>query len=413
MKPVSRQRLSLIIILTIVLLSGLGMSLIFPVIPYLVEPYAGSPSSLALWVGILEAAYAACALFAAPFLGSLSDRIGRKPVLVISLAGSALAWTIFGIGGALWVFLAARLVAGVFGGDLSVAFAYLADITPAEERAKRFGLAGAMVGVGTLVGPALGGLLSPIGLAVPVFATAGITALTAVLALVALPESLAEERRSDEVNVTDLNPIPQVMAAARRPGMPRLIAGFAVLSLTMSMFVSNVAVLALDAVGWQPVQLGALLSAVGLTDIIVQGVLLSFLIKLFGERGVIFGGLAGIAVASGLLVLVGSLAATGALLVAGGLLYATAEGSTTATLQGVLSQNAGDDEQGSLAGGLSAAGSATQLVGPLLAGVLYSQISRTAPYFLGIVLIVVTMAVLVPSRTLQLTSARTAADPAA
>jgi DHA1 family tetracycline resistance protein-like MFS transporter len=407
MNPTQRsQRLALLIVLTIALLSAVGMSLVFPVIPFLVEPYAGSPSSLALWVGLLQAAYAGSSLLAAPILGSLSDRVGRKPVLVVCLAGGAVAWTIFGMGGALWIFLVSRLIAGLFAGDLSVAYAYLADITRAEDRARRFGIAGAVFGVGFLVGPAIGGLLSPLGLAVPVFATAAITAATAVLALVALPESLAHENRTSRLTVADLNPIRPLLAAAHRPGMPRLLAVFAILTLALTIFVSNIPILALDAVGWGPVQLGSLLSAVGLVDIVVQGFLLGFLIRLVGERGVMIGGLIGVVAASALLVLVGSVLPASWLLVAGSLVYATAEGATTSTLQGVLSKSVGDDEQGSLAGGLTSTSSAMQLVGPLVAGVLYARISRTAPYIVGMVAVLLTLALLLPVRTRSVPEAR-------
>ena len=195
---VRSQRLPLVIILAVSFLSTVGMALVFPVLPFLVGSHIGDAGSTAFWVGILEAVYAACAFVAAPFLGALSDRIGRRPVLIVSLIGSAIGWVLFGLGGALWVLFFARIVDGLTAGDMSVAFAYLADITAPEDRARRFGLAGAIGGVGFLVGPAIGGLLASVSLAAPMFAAAAVSVLTAILAAVVLPESLdpASERSS-------------------------------------------------------------------------------------------------------------------------------------------------------------------------------------------------------------------------
>src|SRR5262249_26660280 len=157
------------------------------------------------------------------------------------------------------------------------------------------------------------------------------------LALVALPESLSVTDRTTRLTVRDLNPVRPLLEAARRPGMTRLIGVFALLTLALTLFASTIPVLALDALGWGPIHLGGVLSAVGLVDIIVQGVLLGVLIRLVGARGVMIGGLVGLMGACIGLVLVGSLVPASWLLVAASLLFATAEGATTATLQGVLS----------------------------------------------------------------------------
>jgi DHA1 family tetracycline resistance protein-like MFS transporter len=133
------------------------------------------PSTLALWVGVLQSAYALCAFISAPYLGALSDRVGRRPILVISLLGSAAGYVLFGIGGAIWVLVVSRMTDGVTAGNAAVIFAYVADVTHPKERAARFGLLGAVGGIGFIAGPALGGLLANFGLATPVFVTAGIT----------------------------------------------------------------------------------------------------------------------------------------------------------------------------------------------------------------------------------------------
>lgn len=309
--------------------------------------------------------------------------MGRRPVLIVSLIGTSVGWVIFEIGGSLGALLLGRVIDGLTAGDMSVSFAYLADITEPEDRARRFGLAGAVGGVGTLIGPALGGFLTPFGLTVPVFLAAVVSAITAVLALVVLPESLDPARRSSAVGLHDLNPFRPLVAVVRRVELRSLLLAFALLSVAMGVVASNVSVLALDAVAWGPIQVGLLLTGVGVVDIVVQGGLLGLFLKVAGERGVVLAGFAGVGVACGLLALVGSVLPASLVLVVAGLLFAMSEGATTATLNGLLSRRVGDDEQGWLAGGMSAVGSATQLVVPILAGVLYAQVAPSAPYALA------------------------------
>ena len=287
------QRLPLVIILAVSFLSTVGMALVFPVLPFLVGAHVGDAGSTAFWVGILEATYAACAFVAAPFLGALSDRIGRRPVLIVSLIGSAIGWVMFGLGGALWVLLLARVIDGLTAGDMSVAFAYLADITAPEDRARRFGLAGAVGGVGFLVGPAIGGLLATVNLAAPMLAAAAVSLLTAILAAVVLPESLDPERRTTRLSLSDINPLRAIGDAVRRPGLGSLILVFALAAVPLALFGGNVPVLTKDVLSWNTVEVGLLMSGVGIVDIIVQGGLLAVMLRIMGDRGVVVGGLLG------------------------------------------------------------------------------------------------------------------------
>jgi len=383
------QRLPLVIILTVSFLSTVGMALVFPVLPFLVGSHVGDAGSTAFWVGILEAVYAACALLAAPFLGALSDRIGRRPVLIVSLVGSAIGWVMFGLGGALWVLLLARVIDGLTAGDMSVAFAYLADITAPEDRARRFGLAGAVGGVGFLIGPAIGGLLASVSLAAPLLAAGAVTAVTALLTAVALPESLDPGRRTQKISLSDVNPLRAIGDAVRRPGLGALILVFALAAVPLALFGGNVAVLTMDVLSWNTVEVGLLMSGVGIVDIIVQGGLLAVLLRIMGERGVVVGGLLGQAFGCGLIVVMAAVLPASWLFVTGALVFAMAQGATGAVLQGVLSKAVGDDEQGWLAGSLSAIGSAIQMVGPLLAGLLYLQVAPFAPYLLAVAVLVV------------------------
>jgi MFS transporter, DHA1 family, tetracycline resistance protein len=389
--PAGASRLALPIVLAITFLSALGMTIVFPVMPFIVKGYVGDPGQIALWAGILDAVYAACSLVAGPFLGALSDRIGRQPVLVVSLVGGAIGWLVLGAGGALWVLLAGRIIAGLTAGDMSVGFAYMADITAPEDRARRYGLAGAVAGVATLVGPAIGGVLAPINLAAPLFIAAGLSALTALIAFFLMPESLRAERRTSGLVMSNLNPFRTIAAALNRPALRPLLVAFGLMGFALAILATTVPVFALDVLGWGPTQVGLLLSAVGVTDIIVQGGLLGLLLRRLGEGRVVILGLGLIGIASGVLVIVGWLVPIPALLVVATLLFAASEGGTGATLQGLLSQATGEDEQGWLAGSMSAIGSIAQLVGPILAGLLYAQVSRTAPYVLIVLVAVVAM----------------------
>ncbi len=150
---------------------------------------------------------ALCAFLVAPLLGRLSDRFGRRPVIIVAAFGAVIGYLLFGIGGSIWVLLLARVIQGATAGDLPALFAYLADITPPEQRAKRFGLLGALTGVGTMIGPALGGLLAAIDISLPLFVTAGIALLIAILSIFVLPESLAPERRVKRLDLRTLHPV--------------------------------------------------------------------------------------------------------------------------------------------------------------------------------------------------------------
>src|SRR4051812_42207233 len=158
-KPGSKlSRQTLIVLVMTAFLSSMGMTIVFPVLPFIVEKYISNPDDLASTVGWLSSIYAICQFVAAPALGILSDRYGRRPILLICLIGSTLGYIIFGIGGALWVLILSRVVDGITGGDFSVLTAYVADSTEPEERGKFFGYFGAGAGAGFIVGPVIGGV---------------------------------------------------------------------------------------------------------------------------------------------------------------------------------------------------------------------------------------------------------------
>src|SRR5919109_1885038 len=178
-------------IFSVVLLDVIGFALLMPVQAYIVRQY----SDEALMVAMIPVLYAGAQFFAAPLLGKLSDRYGRRPVLLVSILGSALGYFLFGIGGALWVLFLSRLIDGFTAGNASTASAYIADVTPPQDRAKTYGFLGMAWGLGFILGPMLGGLLSEISLNAPAYAAGLLSLLSAVVGYFILPESLPKEKR--------------------------------------------------------------------------------------------------------------------------------------------------------------------------------------------------------------------------
>lgn len=375
-------------------LTTAGMTVVIPVLPFVVLRYVPNQGSLAIWVGVLETVNALCAFLVAPVLGALSDRIGRRPVIILAAFGTALGYALFGIGGSIWVLLLGRIIQGATAGDLSALFAYLADITPPEQRAKRFGLLGALSGIGTMVGPALGGLLASVNLDAPVFVTAGIALVIAVLSIFALPESLAPENRASRVRFAEIHPLKVFAGVFKRPELRGLMVGFILVTVPFAFFVNNFSVLGLDSIQWNATKIGLLTAVVGVIDIAIQGGLLRVLLPRIGERGVIVSGIVAQALGFLGLAIVGSLLAEPWLFIAGTLMLAAGQGGATAAMDGAMSTAVGDHEQGWLAGATQSLNSAIGMVAPLLAGVLYSVVAHSAPYWLGFVMMAVSAVVL-------------------
>lgn len=376
-------------LIAITMLTTAGMTVVLPVLPFVVVRYVPDPSHLAIWVGILEAVNALCAFLIAPFLGRLSDRIGRRPIIIVAAFGAVIGYLLFGIGGSIWMLLLGRIVQGATAGDLPALFAYLADITPPEQRAKRFGLLGALAGVGTMVGPALGGLLAAIDVSLPVFATAGFALIIALLTVFLLPESLAPDKRATELTLSDMHPLRVYREVFARRELRPLLLGLVFLTVPFLFFVNNFSVLALDSIAWTATNVGLVTAAVGIIDIIIQGLLLGFLVKRLGERGVVVSGVIAQAFGMLALALVASVFAQPILFIIGTLVLAAGQGAATATMDAILSNAVGPDEQGWLAGAVQSLNSGLGVIAPIVAGTLYALVAHSAPYWLGLALFVV------------------------
>jgi DHA1 family tetracycline resistance protein-like MFS transporter len=358
-------------VLVTVLLDTLGVGLVIPVAPRLIGSFLGNDIGAAShYFGLLLAVYSVMQFVFAPVLGGLSDRFGRRAVILMSLLGAAASYLTSALAPALgWLFLG-RTVAGITGASFSAAGAYVADITPPEKRAQSFGLVGAAFGLGFILGPALGGLLGGFGLRVPYFVAAGLNFANLLYGLFVLPESLSAENRRP-FSLERANPIGSLRALGRHR---------VVLDLTGTMMCAFLSQMILQGVwalynqarfGWNLRSVGLSLMVVGLGTAVVQGVLVRAITPRLGERRMLILGLS--------LSVVGHLGF--ALSTQGWMMYAvlvpfTLGGLAGPATQAIITSAVGPKEQGELQGSLNSLSGVAAIIGPLLGTAL---LARFAP----------------------------------
>jgi DHA1 family tetracycline resistance protein-like MFS transporter len=359
----------------ILLMDVVGISLLYPVAPYIVGRYSDDALSLSL----LTAVYAGAQFVAAPAMGKLGDRFGRRPVLVASLFGSSFGYFMFGIGGALWVLFLSRLVDGITAGNQSTAAAYIADISTPETQARNFALIGTAWGVGLVVGPALGAALGQVDLAAPAYTAAAIALIGALVCAVALPESLApEQREARPMRAADLNPMVAIGEVARKPGLGGPLLVLWLFNLAFNGINSIETLFLIARFAAQPWQVGALLVLVGVAVVVAQRVVQPAVVRV-GEQFVAVAGLAGQALGALLMILAASLW----LIVPITLFKTLASAMVFPTLSALMAGRVMPREQGALMGVSAALGSLAAVLGPLWAGAAYDGISPAGPYWLG------------------------------
>ncbi len=364
-------RTSLVLLLVIALLNTMGITIIVPLVPFLTVQYLAHPNNLAVVVGWLTAAYGICQLIAAPGLGVLSDRFGRRPILFICLLGSAFGYLILGLGGALWLFFLGRIIDGLTGGNISVLFGYVADITEPKDRGKYFGLLGSAASVGTLIGPALGGLLATINDRIPFLAAAGLLLLTLVWGYFFLPESLDKEHRLISISVSELNHLKQLASVFRWANVRWLLLAWFLYAFPVGMLQTTLTVLMKDNLGFNATQASLVITVLGAVDILVQGVLVGWLLARL--ENIKLGLIALVLVGISYLVLgsIAFLAAT-VLLLVGIILFAGSGSLVENALRGLLSEMVGRNEQGRVSGATQSLQSLGWVVGPLIGGFIYA-----------------------------------------
>lgn len=379
---------SLWIIYVIAFLNLAGGTIAMPVLPFVVRTYVHDATAVGVWIGLLASSFSFCAFLSAPAFGKLSDRVGRKPVLFVSLLGSVVGFLLLGIGGALWVLLLGRVIDGLTVGNAGAYMSYVADVTPPEERAKRFGLIGAIMSVGLMIGPAVGGPLGAwLGPSAPMYFAAAVTGVTALVSLIALPESLAPENRAATFSLSDIHPFKVIGDALRRPDLRPLLLLVLLIGVPMAGTQANLNVFAIDVVRFGPVQVGLLVSLLGVINVAVQGGLLRILLPRIGASRTVRLGLVGEGIGYLVLGAVGAFVHAPWLLYVGMLFWAASEAAVTPTMTGLLSAVVSPAEQGWLMGGLTSMNSAARVAGPLLAGAMYAGVGHAAPYWFGAIVI--------------------------
>lgn len=390
-----KRPVPLLFLLTTAFLFSIGMTLVFPVLPFIVAQYVPDVARQPTVIGWLTAIFALLSFFSAPVMGALSDAYGRKPVLLLSLLGSAIGYVLFGIGGSLGMLFLGRAIDGLTAGGMSAMFGYIADHTSREDRGKVFGQIGATVGAGFIVGPALGGLLSHISLSAPMYAAAAVCLLNMLWGQFVMRE---DPRPATRLETSHLNPFVQLRGVLAYPVIRQLILVSVLFVVPFSVMGVANALMTRDALGWGPGQVSTLYMVVGVCDIVAQGFLLPYLIRWLGERGVaqlgLFLGTVGMVLLG--LVPVLKLAAFAYL---GVLFFSTGEGIFNAALGTLISLAAPDDAQGRVQGGSQGFNSLAQIAGPLLGGSLFSRFGAAATYGTGAALVAVALAVLTGSRT--------------
>ncbi|MBC2129964.1 MFS transporter [Listeria innocua] len=376
-----------------VFLCGMGFSIIMPVVPFLVAPYVSNSSEQALMVTLLTSVYALCVFFAAPGLGALSDRFGRRPVLLICFIGSAIGYFVFGLGGALWVLFLGRIIEGITGGSISTLFAFFADITPEEQRTKYFGWVSAAAGAGAALGPAFGGVIAHFGYAMPFFFGTAITFINLVFGYFYMPETLKEENRLKRIPLIRLNPFSQLLNILTIKHLGRLlIAAFLIwipngsLQAVMSQF-------AIDNFSWKPALIGLMFSIMGVQDILSQAfVMPKLLLRLSDKQIAILGMIAEIVGYA--LIAASSIFILPQLLVIGMFVFGFGDSIFGPAFNGMVSKSASASEQGRIQGGSQAIQSLARIIGPIIGGQIYITLGHAAPAVMGVILITVAIFIL-------------------
>ncbi|MED3036609.1 MFS transporter [Bacillus tropicus] len=376
-----------------VFLSGIGFSIIMPVVPFLVQPYTSNPEEQALVVTLLTSVYAACVFLTAPVIGALSDKYGRRPLLLICLFGSAIGYLFFGIGGALWVLFAGRIIEGITGGSISTIFAYFADIIPPEQRTKYFGWLSAVVGAGTIIGPTLGGLLAKFGHSVPLYFGALITLLNFLYGMKYMPESLDKNNRLKEITFVRLNPFAQLANILSMKNLKWLLVSAFLLWLPNGSLQAIFTQFTMDTFSWEPALIGLMFSIMGFQDIISQAFIMpKLLIKLSDKQIAILGMVSEIIGYS--FIAASALFSLYPLLIVGMLLFGFGDSIFGPSFNGMLSKSVSSSEQGRIQGGSQSIQALARMIGPIIGGQIYVSLGHAAPAFMGMILIVTAIAVL-------------------
>jgi DHA1 family tetracycline resistance protein-like MFS transporter len=369
----------LLIIFGIVLVDMLSFSLVLPLLPYYAKEFGASPAV----TGLIFSSYPLMQVIAAPFLGRLSDAWGRKPVLLLSIAGTCCALLLLGFANSLWMLFASRMLDGLTGGNISVAQAYMTDVTDEKDRGKAFGLIGAAFGIGFILGPVTGGLLAVVGQHVPAFAAAGLAGINLLLVAFVLPESLSAERRAEvkaePAKGFDLH---ELGTALKLPRVGPLLWIRIVVGFTFAVFEGGFTLWAASSLGLTEWQNGLVLGYVGVLQVIIQVGLIGPLTKRFSDARLIVGA----GTLAGAALFVWGFAPSIWVLIAIMPFLSLGLAVTNTILGSALTKAVYADEVGGIIGLSTAIGSLTRIPAPFVAGALLQAVGGWAPGVLAGVL---------------------------
>ncbi|MGN7738096.1 TCR/Tet family MFS transporter [Rhizobiales bacterium] len=372
---------SLIVIFTAIVLDAVGIGLIFPILPSLLKDVIHA-DNVAPYIGTMTALYAVMQFICAPVLGALSDRLGRRPVLLISLAGAAVNYLFLAFAPNLWMLFAGRAIAGLTSANMSVATAYLTDITPEDKRAQRFGLFNAMFGIGFIIGPVLGGVLGDHWLRLPFVAAAVLNGCNLALAYFVLPESRAPSR--ERIDLAALNPLRPLRWVFSVKSVLPIVFLFLIFSATGEAYGTCWALWGSETFQWNGLWIGLSLGAFGVCQTFAQAVLPGPAVKRFGERGAILVGVAGVCVA----LTVMAFATEGWMIFAIMPVFALG-GIGAPALQSLATRQVDENQQGQFQGVLASAVSLASIISPLAFSSIYFVVRAQWPGAIWLSVVVV------------------------
>lgn len=368
----TQRKASLAVIFAIVFIDLIGFGIVIPVLPLYAQRFGASP----LVIGVLLGIYSLMQMLFSPILGRWSDRIGRRPVLLISILGSSAGFLLMGLAHALPLLFLARIIDGITGGNISTAQAYIADVTPPKDRSKGMGLIGAAFGLGFIFGPAIGGLMSRFSLSAPFFFAAGLAAVNAVAIFFFLPESLSAEHR------THPGPRASVWESLREAkGSPLAVVmgTYFFSTVAFSLLTAAYPLFAARRYGFHAAEIGAIFAGMGVVGALIQGGMIGWIGRFVGEQSMILIGCLILALGFFLLPMGGGIKG----LVAATVLLAIGHSLTVVPLNGMASKMLGASAQGRVLGLMQSSASLARIVGPVLGGWLLDWDAVRSPAQFG------------------------------